>query len=100
MDEEDFAATCGRAQAGRPSAQTGGADDLVNSGWGGVGGGTARGPSAVDESQLVEKRKSSSPQLASDAADSLPAVSRRTFSFPLDVLLSKLMGPAVSAVIC
>lgn len=64
------------------------------------GGGTARGPSAVDESQLVEKRKSSSPQLASDAADSLPAVSRRTFSFPLDVLLSKLMGPAVSAVIC
>lgn len=69
---------------------------MINSG----SGSAARSPSAGDESQLVEKRKSSSPRLASDAAGSLPAVRRGTFSFRLDVLLSALMGPWVPGVIC
>lgn len=43
-------------------------------------GDAARSPSAVDESQLVEKRKSSSPRPASGEVDSLRAVSRRTLS--------------------
>lgn len=58
------------------SGSDGAVDDVINSGTGTLPG----SPSAVDKSQLVEKRKSSSPRPASGEVDSLRAVSGRAFS--------------------